>query len=434
MSTQTLRLSREKVRTFAGSESLFGSVVCVSKMKHDDIKSALDKNRVYGAVLKETPQERTKDQGWIDADGCQNADLQWTLQKKETQNTLLVPDSKDFIKNQGWSHLNSSNHQDDQDALIIWEQDGSRKKRTIWKNVLIVGLGFFFFFTGMSPMTLMQSSLNSEDGIGVAALAVKNAFMILGSLAATSILFKFGCKWTMVIAGFIYSIYVMANFYPTWYTMIPAACLSGTAATVLWTAQRVYFAKLAHLYSSIFDMDVDRVQSRMFMLLTICFKLSATVGNAVSSVILGTQSYQNFMSSARLLICGAVYCNEEFEPSSSSSSSPPTSVNSTLGNVKDLYEPGQLQVYGLCAFCLVCCLLGSSILSFIDPLKNLGLCETPKHSKSLKTLVVEAACQMKDPRHILLIPLAMMASGGDSFWAADFSKVRNHRRCFVVVF
>lgn len=319
-------------------------------------------------------------------------------------------------------------------ALIVWERSALWIRRRIWRNVILVGVGSLLFYSGMNPMTVLQSSLNSEDGLGVVSLAIKSAFMILGSLLASAILHRFGCKRTLVVGGFFYASYVAANFYPTWYTMVPASCVSGAAATIFLTAQKVYLAKLAHHYASVTDIDVDRIQSRLFVLMTVCVKLSSTIGYFVSSVILGTQDYDQFMASARLLICGAHYCNEDLESGYDATGNGVTNsgygasgngdegATNATDNLRHLYAPGQLQVYILCGACLTACLIGVFVLFLLDPLTHLGLSEKPKHVKPVGVQLMETLRQMKDLKHIMLIPMAMILTGGDSFWAADFSK------------
>jgi len=51
---------------------------------------------------------------------------------------------------------------------------------------------------------------------------------------------KFGPKWTLVVCQLCYSVYIGAQFYPSFATLVPAAVLVGLAAAPMWTAQSTY--------------------------------------------------------------------------------------------------------------------------------------------------------------------------------------------------
>ena len=69
----------------------------------------------------------------------------------------------------------------------------------------------------MSP----QSSLYSEEGLGVAALSTLYGAMLLSSLLLPPILIaKLGCKWTIVISMCCYVAFSLGNFYASWYARV----------------------------------------------------------------------------------------------------------------------------------------------------------------------------------------------------------------------
>jgi len=51
------------------------------------------------------------------------------------------------------------------------------------------------------------------------------------------------CKWTIVVCQFCYSAYIAAQFYPTFYTLIPAAIILGFGAAPM-VAYRIYQIQL----------------------------------------------------------------------------------------------------------------------------------------------------------------------------------------------
>ena len=110
------------------------------------------------------------------------------------------------------------------------EQGTARKKekRHITKNVLVVSFGFLFLFTAFQSLQNLQSSLNQEKGLGLASLCVIYAALILSCMFAPPFLIgRLGCKWTLVLSMTGYVLYTLANYYATWYTLMPASVIIG---------------------------------------------------------------------------------------------------------------------------------------------------------------------------------------------------------------
>lgn len=67
------------------------------------------------------------------------------------------------------------------------------------------------------PSLFVQSSLNAEDGMGVASLSVIYASIIVSSMFLPPIMIKnLGCKWTIVAGMACYVSYSFGNLYPGW--------------------------------------------------------------------------------------------------------------------------------------------------------------------------------------------------------------------------
>lgn len=66
----------------------------------------------------------------------------------------------------------------------------------------------------------MQSSLHSEEGLGVASLSVLYAALILSSMFLPPVLIKkLGCKWTIAGSMCGYIAFSLGNFYASWYNL-----------------------------------------------------------------------------------------------------------------------------------------------------------------------------------------------------------------------
>lgn len=63
----------------------------------------------------------------------------------------------------------------------------------------------------------MQSSLNAEEGTGVASLSIIYASMIISAMFLPPIMIKnLGCKWSVVVGMACYVTYSLGNLYPGW--------------------------------------------------------------------------------------------------------------------------------------------------------------------------------------------------------------------------
>ncbi len=94
------------------------------------------------------------------------------------------------------------------------------------KNVFLVGGSWILLFTAFQSIANLQSSLNSDSGLGTASLSTIYVALILGSIfLPTTMMEKLGIKWTIVICQFTYILYIAANLYAKYWTMIPAAIM-----------------------------------------------------------------------------------------------------------------------------------------------------------------------------------------------------------------
>ncbi len=104
--------------------------------------------------------------------------------------------------------------------------------------------GFFFTISCQPPRSTCYLFLQ-VDGVGSASLSVIYFFLILSSLFLPSILIdKLTAKWTIVLSMLCYTAYVIAQFYPSYETLMPAAALVGLAAAPLWIAKCAYLTQV----------------------------------------------------------------------------------------------------------------------------------------------------------------------------------------------
>ena len=97
-----------------------------------------------------------------------------------------------------------------------------KSKGSIMKNLLVISAAWMLQFTAFQSISNLQSSLNSDEGLGTASLCTIYVTLVLSCLLLPPIMIRnIGLKWTIVISQITYLIYIAANLFPRWYTLMP---------------------------------------------------------------------------------------------------------------------------------------------------------------------------------------------------------------------
>ncbi|XP_039253326.2 UNC93-like protein [Styela clava] len=110
--------------------------------------------------------------------------------------------------------------------------------------------GMFLSGSAYISMLNLQSSINIEDGLGTIASSVSYGTSTVFLIFFTTILMrKFGIKICLIASEITYMFYVLANLYPTFYTLIPAAILVGAGEAMLWPCMSIISYHFAMEYA-----------------------------------------------------------------------------------------------------------------------------------------------------------------------------------------
>ena len=111
---------------------------------------------------------------------------------------------------------------DKKDDFVMGSENWLSSRKRIYKNLLVVGLAWIFLFTAYSSIANLQSSLNKTKGLGTAGLSTIYGSLIVSCLfLPPSMIKNLGLKWTIIISQSTYILYMAANIYPRWFTIIP---------------------------------------------------------------------------------------------------------------------------------------------------------------------------------------------------------------------
>ena len=305
------------------------------------------------------------------------------------------------------------------------------------KNLLVVSIGVTLMFIAMFGLTNLQSSMNSEGGLGVYSLAMSFAAFMLGSLISPWIVRRFRPKACLILGCLSPLFYVIVNFRPSFALFLPASFILGLSKVVLWNAVSTYITEIGIDESNRKNKPPDNVISRYYGIFFLTLQLAFVFGNLISSLILlpspkeivdiatvlheynvthevdveyieivnGTEVdffgiYTNTTSP-----CGSEFCNSDKKAGSQAV-------------VDDLSKTILLGIYA-------CCIILSSVIVivFLDHLP-----EYPASSASFRDVVHQAksvVMMLFDGRFLLLLLMCMYTIISNGFITADILTVRH---------
>lgn len=77
--------------------------------------------------------------------------------------------------------------------------------------------------------------------------------------------------------------FIASQFYPKFYTMIPAGLLVGLGGGPLWCAKCTYLTVVAEAYATVSDIAADVLVTRFFGLFFMFYQMAQVWGNLISS-------------------------------------------------------------------------------------------------------------------------------------------------------
>ncbi|XP_048391485.1 protein unc-93 homolog A isoform X2 [Stegostoma tigrinum] len=277
------------------------------------------------------------------------------------------------------------------------------------KNVLIVSFGFLLLFTAFGGLQSIQSSLNSDQGLGLASLSVIYAALILSSMFLPPLMIKYlGCKWTIVISMCCYVTFSIGNFYPSWYTLIPTAIILGTGGAPLWSAKCTYLTICGYQFAKKHSKIGENVVNHYFGIFFLVFQSSAVWGNLLSSLIFQYSSKKANITDEILAYCGPNNCPQH----DSKVSQNVTSVHHSMAVIHTLsaiYTGIGIGGVLLVAF-------------FLDHLDKKEVQDFKQKEIKVLAVLVATFTQLKDKRQCLLIVMTMYSGFEQGFLAGDYTK------------
>lgn len=277
-----------------------------------------------------------------------------------------------------------------------------RSPANIIKNVVIVSFGFLLLFTAFQSVSNLQSSINSEQGLGTFSMATIYIALVLSCMfVPTFMIRRLGLKVTLFVSMAMYTPYFAANFYPTWATLIPATIVQGLGGAPLWTAKCAYLTTMANDYAAQTRQKANDVVTRFFGLFFMIFQTAQIWGNLISYYVLRPAG-PLANASANIDSCGIAFVTAEEDAEN---------VN--------LQPPDQGKLYTLMGIYTACAVLAViSMIALLDPLA------TPPRllSKRPLSLLVETLKHLRKPYQWAILPLTVYSGVQQAFLIGDFTQ------------
>lgn len=169
----------------------------------------------------------------------------------------------------------------------VWKYCRISDRAISYRNVLGVSISLWFSCSATYAVIGLQSSLNVDQGLGLATLSVSTFVQMLFAFASPVFLSILGSKYAIVTGYVALLLYTLSNYYPSWYTLTPGAVFLGFSfGAVTWTGVYNHIAVVAIKSSFILNEDPKYLVALFTGVLTFFIELSYIPGNLVASVVL----------------------------------------------------------------------------------------------------------------------------------------------------
>ncbi|XP_041987575.1 UNC93-like protein [Aricia agestis] len=287
------------------------------------------------------------------------------------------------------------------------------EKWRILKNVAAVSAAFMVQFTAFQGTANLQSSINAADGLGTVSLSSIYAALVLSCIFVPTFLIKrLTVKWTLCLSMLCYAPYIGAQFYPAFYTLVPAGVVVGLGAAPMWTSKATYLTQAGSVYAKLTDQAVDGIIVRFFGFFFLAWQTAELWGNLISSLVFssGVHAGGATHDNSSMLKCGANFCM----------------IGGGHMENRNLHRPPDSEIYEISAIYLACVLVAVLMVALlVDPLSRYGEKQRkadPSKEVTGIQLLSATAYQLKKPNQQLLIPITLWIGMEQAFIGADYTQ------------
>lgn len=283
----------------------------------------------------------------------------------------------------------------------------------IMKNILAIGCAFMVNFTAFMGASNLQSSINADQSLGTFTLSAIYGSLLFSNIFLPALIISWlGCKWTMSLSILAYMPFIAAQFYPQFYTMIPAGLSVGLGGGPLWCAKCTYLTIAAEAYSSVSDIAANVLVTRFFGLFFMFYQMAQVWGNLISSAVLsyGIETVTGNVTLNSSIVsekCGANFCG----------------VSGMEEENPNLQRPPVERIYLISGIYLGCMILACLIIAFgVDSLSRYdrSRARSVKGTSGFKLLAVTLKL-LREKNQLLILPIILFIGAEQAFLFADYN-------------
>ncbi|XP_011264318.1 UNC93-like protein [Camponotus floridanus] len=282
----------------------------------------------------------------------------------------------------------------------------------IIRNILAISCAFMMNFIAFMGASNLQSSVNADQSLGTFTLSAIYGSLLFSNIFLPALVISWlGCKWTMSVSILAYMPFIAAQFYPKFYTMIPAGLSVGLGGGPLWCAKCTYLTVVAEAYSTVSDIAANVLVTRFFGLFFMFYQMAQVWGNLISSAVLsyGIETVTRNVTLNNSIVaekCGANFCGV-----------------SDIDQNPNLQRPSVERIYLIAGIYLGCMILACLIIAFgVDSLSRYdrNRTSTVKGTSGFKLLAVTLKL-LKEKNQLLILPIILFIGAEQAFLFADYN-------------
>ena len=285
-------------------------------------------------------------------------------------------------------------------------------RKITWKNIIMMSFIFMLTYTSYTGLFALQSSLHPQAGIGVICTSIRYIVLVISSMFLPEILINIiGHKWTVTVSLISFVLWMAANGYSVWATMVPASVLNGLFVGPLWAAQGSYFTELAKEYAEHTQQKHEGVTSLFFGVFCAFYLGSSVFGSIISTTLLQITPSANMTKAVN---------NKDIQQHCGLNVCPWNEHNDTHVDV----QPARQVVWTLVGVYIVISIL--AIILSIVAVDNLPKHMTNKRKQKtliekLRNLLLSALQLLKSKELWLLVPITMYTGIEETNFFAEYN-------------
>ncbi|KAH9735828.1 UNC93-like protein 3 [Citrus sinensis] len=138
----------------------------------------------------------------------------------------------------------------DEEAPLVADSLQVLTPKNYTRDVHILSCAFLLIFLAYGAAQNLETTVNTEGNLGTISLGILYTSFTCFSLVASLVVRVLGSKNALILGTTGYWLFVAANLFPSWYTMVPASLYLGFAASIIWVGEGTYLTAAALSHAS----------------------------------------------------------------------------------------------------------------------------------------------------------------------------------------